>query len=342
MAPVSPSRMNAQSVMCRRSSRTSCGIRARAAPGRGRSGWPDRRRAGRRPVVRGVGRRARTARLSVSDTWPVGGQHRAQRRRAEPVREVEMVDGRRARPRCRCTPGRVHARRVAQEGRAPRLVERGERRHAVTERRADDGGVLGEALRRCRGSSSRRRPAAVAEDPSGRASRAARCRARAARRRAASRSRARPGSPHPTRSGRCAARRSRSGTSRKPSSRHQRDVLGASGGSGRRRRHRWSPSIDPARGVAERVPDRRGRGRPRRPRLRSGTGAVAVPQTKPSGKDSGHAESGRPARGGLSTPSGRMARLSTGRSRGPSHRVPASPSGRPAPVSPTRIRTVHT
>ena len=121
---------------------------------------------------------------------PVGAAA-AQLLRREAVREQQVVTGDETGGPLLATR-RVVARGVAEERRAPRLVEGGPRRHPVAERLVHRDGVLRRTGGRCRGWSSRRRPRAPAAGPSGRASATARSRGRAARRRAGRRTRGRP------------------------------------------------------------------------------------------------------------------------------------------------------
>ena len=147
--------------------------RRRRASGRGRPGWPARRSGARRRDPR---------RLSEAGTQHVQVErHRQLRRRGQlpddpagqSVREVEVVDGGQ-RGRRLGAARRVHARGVAEEGRAPRLVERrpecapGRRAHRRWSPRSR------RTAARCPARASRRRPPAPAAGPSGRASRPAR------------------------------------------------------------------------------------------------------------------------------------------------------------------------
>ena len=180
-------------------------------------------------------------------------------------------------------PGRVITRAVAEERRAPRLVERGPVLHPVAERAVHERGVLGEpgggvAGRPAAGVLERLRQVPVVErEPRLDAV------APAARRRAGGRSPARPGWPGRRRPAAPATRTTENRYELRPSSRHQRHVVA----------------------VAVVVVDRR-RGRCARPRPRPGCSlkvsqmdgvrpsvaaapsiwyaAVAAPQRKPSGK----------------------------------------------------------
>ncbi len=76
-----------------------------------------------------------------------GRHHRAQRHRAQAVRQVQVVRGAQRGRRVGAAGG-VHTGGVAQEGGAPRLVQRDPLLHPVAERLADDLRVLGEAVGR--------------------------------------------------------------------------------------------------------------------------------------------------------------------------------------------------
>ena len=116
----------------------------RAAPGRGRTGWrsPSMRRAA--STSPGASEAARPAyRLSVMPTCGVGPAGRASRRTARPWPSSRWCAARTASP-ASLPAGRVLAGAVAEERRAPRLVERGPVAHPVAERAVHERRVLGE------------------------------------------------------------------------------------------------------------------------------------------------------------------------------------------------------
>ena len=226
------------------------------APGRGTSGSAGRRRGGRRRgrPARRIDRESTSYRLS---TMPTSAGDRPPAAPAPRGRGRAAGGGRRAtasagsvRPGA-CSPGGV-----AEERRAPRLVERRPVATRSPSRCVHDGGVLGERGTPCRGRPAalvleRLRQVPVVERRVG-----LRCRARAGRRRAGRRSRGpsaltrpRPVGMHPRPRDREAVRRAA------PSSASRSTSL-ASGGSGRRRRAVGAVQIAPGCAL-KRVPDRR-------------------------------------------------------------------------------------
>ncbi len=105
---------------------------------------PSRRRT--RSASAGSSGCAAVTRVEVERDAHLLGAARPERLDAETVGEQQVVDGGHGGARLG-SPGRVNAGGVAEEGRAPRLVQRRPRRHPVAEGLVDRARVLGEAIR---------------------------------------------------------------------------------------------------------------------------------------------------------------------------------------------------
>ena len=212
---------------------------------------------------------ARAGRLAAQDVGrePVREQH--------VMRRGDRVGGRRP-------PGCMHAVAVAEPGDHPGLVL------GQPERRRDPraGGPRSRRTRRtrrrCSARASRPRPRARRGDPSGRASRGARCRSRAARRSRGRRSRGPPGSPGRGPPGGRAATRRRGGT-RSPRARASGRCPRGSGGRSRRRPRR-SRRSGPCRAWRRSDPRCSRRARRARSPLRSGRPRCPSPRGTPGGR----------------------------------------------------------
>ena len=181
-------RPSASASTARKSSTMSAGYAPRKIGSRNqRLNWPSMRRAASTSAgsfgVDGIGDREvqRDAEVQRRVT-------RAQLAHGLPVAEQQVVRGEHALGGA-VVAGRVHAGGVAQERRAPRLVERRPDVHAVAERVVHVERVLGEPVGGVAVRPAALAPAAPAAGPSGRASARAGCRHPAARRPAACRSR---------------------------------------------------------------------------------------------------------------------------------------------------------